>query len=68
MKRVPGNIPNGYKLAILLFLIINRLPFFLVNAFAAGGSSGLFPRWASPEMWPVVTRRMCWRRRLFSLE
>ncbi|NPE50970.1 hypothetical protein E0I03_07365 [Dickeya dadantii] len=40
LKNVPGNIPNGYKPAILLFLIINHLLFFLVNAFAAGWSPG----------------------------
>ncbi|WP_366926872.1 hypothetical protein [Dickeya dadantii] len=49
LKNVPGNIPNGYKPAILLFLIINHLLFFLVNAFAAGWSPGLFSLQASPE-------------------
>ncbi|WP_256379571.1 hypothetical protein [Dickeya sp. NCPPB 3274] len=53
MRNVPGNIPNGYKPAILLFLIINHLLFFLVNAFAAGWSSGLFSFRACPEMRPV---------------
>nr|WP_236616736.1 hypothetical protein [Dickeya dadantii] len=34
---------------MLLFLIINHLLFFLVNAFAAGWSPGLFSLQASPE-------------------
>ncbi|WP_413783161.1 hypothetical protein [Dickeya dadantii] len=49
LKNVPGNIPNWYKPAILLFLIINHLLFFLGNAFAAGWSPGLFSRHASPQ-------------------
>ncbi|QOH50098.1 hypothetical protein DYD83_11815 [Dickeya fangzhongdai] len=37
LKNVPGNIPNGYKPAILLFLIINHLLFFRLTHLPSAG-------------------------------